>query len=144
MKREPLPAEALQTARFHTPTGLGEEAYQAAKLKQNKPMPVGTAGLPIPRELAIFQPRGHGKLLSRLVRASYQAQIDRGGPLPTHCRNQRDARTVIGMKAASIGQWPGQYKLRMGAYPKWIQIERAWPVLGEWLAEQRQAIEAAK
>lgn len=33
--------------------------------------------------------------------------------------------------------WPGQFHVAKARWPKWIEIERQFPLIGEWLEEQR-------
>ncbi|SNT05279.1 hypothetical protein SAMN06295912_1355 [Sphingomonas laterariae] len=36
--------------------------------------------------------------------------------------------------------WPGQFKNKEGRWPRWFEIEKAWPKIGAWLRDQRQAL----
>lgn len=84
MRPKPLPADALQGATFHTPTGLAEEAYLAEKLKQHRPIPIGPAGLPIPSKMGIFQPTAQKGLLPKLCHAAWRAHCDEVLPAEAH------------------------------------------------------------
>jgi hypothetical protein len=121
-----------------TPTEYAEEAYQA-KLKQHRPMRRGPAGLPLPEATSIFRKTVDGKLLAALVRAAFRAteDADTSRVQVTDYWARRGERVAFNARCGRIVMWPGQFKVRTGRWPRWIEIEREFPVLGDWLKEQR-------
>jgi hypothetical protein len=121
-----------------TPTEWAEELYQA-KLKQHRPMRRGPAGLPLPEPKAIYRKSVDGKLLGALVRAAMKAfeDADTSRPQVTGYWERRGAHAAFAVRCSRITMWPGQFKVRTGRWPRWIEIEREFPVLGSWMAEQR-------
>lgn len=39
-------------------------------------------------------------------------------------------------------QWPGQFRVHNGRWPRWAEIEAEWPRIGEWLRDQRKQVAA--
>jgi hypothetical protein len=53
-------------------------------------------------------------------------------------------RKVVELRRARRGFddaviWPGQFQVAKARWPKWIEIERQFPLIGEWLDGQRPA-----
>lgn len=211
-----------------TPTGWAEEAWDAKmKLRQNKPMLVGPAGLPIPAPMAIYRPTVDKGLLPNLCRRAYRDHCDSVLPPEAHdaaaeaiARELRrlfppadievlqryrltrlpsmvtlylltPRETILhsiqldppvpvpadqaigfyvdlgGRQRCSVGPAPadleiygrtvaqlrgekdlfdrpvgyvGQFKVRNGRWPKWLEIERDHPPLAGWMAGQRKSL----
>jgi hypothetical protein len=231
MARRPMTAGELNSLQRVTPTGYAEEAYQA-KLKQNRPMPRGPSGLPVPAASAIFRPTADPAILKQLLKAAgaaYEATqlseeanarfrlaitdelkriwppadmlvlerygfarpvksatvllnttdpgekpvyvdlptavlmpeqghalgCELGGRYPTkvpsvpaaavdHCRSIARTRSQCRHLAQEAQRFPGQFKVRTGRWPRWIEIEREFPPLGTFLAAERQALARTK
>lgn len=45
-------------------------------------------------------------------------------------RLRRDVRRIAG--------WPSQFKVKERRWPRWEEIEAAWPLVGRWLAAERE------
>jgi hypothetical protein len=44
----------------------------------------------------------------------------------------------LGVRAGGAHAWAARFRKAEGRHPRWQEIEAAWPLIGEWLADQRR------